>query len=86
MNMNWYVYIARAKTERYYTGITTNPENRIKKHNKGKGSQLARQQGPFTIVYVSKPFPDKSSARKREVQIKGWSRIKKEKLINGKWK
>jgi len=47
---------------------------------------MAKQQGPFDLIYVSKEFPDKSSARKREAQIKKWSREKKEKLINGEWK
>ena len=84
--MSWYVYIAITKTRRYYTGITTNPVERIIKHNKGKGSQLARQQGPFRLVYKSEPFITKSEAREREVQIKGWSRIKKEKLISNEWK
>jgi putative endonuclease len=84
--MNWYVYIAEAKTGYYYTGITTNPELRILKHNKGRGSQMARQQGPFELIYTSSPFPNKSEARKREAQIKGWSREKKQKLINGEWK
>jgi len=84
--MNWYAYIAETKTGRYYTGITTNPERRTIEHNKGEGSQLARQQGPFTLIYTSKPFVNKSMARKREIQIKGWSRLKKEKLIKGEWR
>ena len=83
--MNWFVYIAKAKTDRYYVGITTNPQRRIINHNEGNGSQLARQQGPFLLRYISKPFINKSTARKREIQIKGWSRQKKEKLINGEW-
>lgn len=84
--MTWYVYIAKAKTGRYYTGITTNLKKRISKHNKGEGSQLARQQGPFFAVYMSGSFPNKSQARKREAQAKGWTREKKEKLISGEWK
>ncbi len=83
--MNWYVYIAEAKTGRYYTGITTDPEKRIIKHNQGKGSRMAMQQGPFQLLYFSAPFPNKSIARVRESQIKKWSRKKKEKLINGEW-
>ncbi len=83
--MSWFVYIALARTGRYYTGITTNPENREIKHNTGKGARMAKQQGPFQIVYISQPFLNKSAARKREIQIKGWSREKKEKLIKGKW-
>ncbi|MCX6714045.1 MAG: GIY-YIG nuclease family protein [Candidatus Vogelbacteria bacterium] len=83
--MSWYVYIARARTGCYYTGITNNPELRIVKHNSGKGSQMAIQQGPFELVYTSPELPDKSSARKREAQLKKWTREKKEKLISGKW-
>ena len=83
--MLWYVYIAKTRTGFYYTGITTNVELRIFKHNQGKGSQMGRQQGPFTLVYISPPFLNKSLVRKREIQIKGWSRNKKEKLISGEW-
>ena len=83
--MFWYVYIAKTRNGYYYTGITTNPQNRVKKHNQGKGSQMGRQQGPFMLVYKSSPVINKSQARKREAQIKGWTRQKKEKLINGEW-
>ena len=85
MNENWFVYIARAKTGRLYTGITPNPQKRITKHNTGSGSRFARQQGPFELAYISNPFRGKSEARKREAQIKGWSRNKKLKLVNGEW-
>jgi putative endonuclease len=83
--MPWYVYIAQAHTGRYYVGITTNPQERVAEHNAGEGSRFAMQQGPFTLAYVSTVFPDKSSARKREVQIKKWTKEKKEKLIKGEW-
>ena len=81
--MTWFVYIAKAATGRFYTGITTNSRNRIFKHNIGKGSRFAIQQGPLRLMYTSTAFPDKSEARKREVQIKGWSKEKKLKLISG---
>lgn len=84
--MPWYVYIATAHTGRYYVGITTNPNERIAEHNSFEGSRFAKQQGPFVLSYVSLPFPDKSSARMREMQVKGWSREKKGKLIRGMWK
>ena len=84
--MSWYVYIAKARTGYYYTGITNNPEQRIIKHNSGKGADMAIKQGPFELVYVSSKFSDKSSARKREIQLKRWARDKKEKLIKGEWK
>ena len=81
--MSWYLYIAEARTGIYYTGITTDPERRIKDHNKGRGSSLARSQGPFTLLYVSDALPDQSTARKQEIQVKGWSRKEKEKLVRG---
>jgi predicted GIY-YIG superfamily endonuclease len=83
--MPWYVYIATAHTGRYYVGITTDPEKRIEEHNTHSGSQFARMQGPFLLSYVSSAFPDRSQAHVREIQIKGWSRWKKEKLISGEW-
>ena len=85
-NNFWHVYIAKAKTGRYYTGITTNPNKRIVKHNMGKGSRFSIEQGPLELVYASEAFPGKSEARKREIQIKGWSVEKKLKLISGAWK
>ena len=80
-SVNWFVYIAQARTGYLYTGISPRPEERITKHNSGKGSQMGVQQGPFVLLYVSQPFPNKSEARKREAQIKKWSREKKEKLM-----
>jgi predicted GIY-YIG superfamily endonuclease len=52
-------------------------------HNEGKGSRFAVHQGPFVLVYASPPLTTKSEARKREIQIKMWTREKKEKLICG---
>ena len=84
--MKWYVYIAEARTRRYYTGISPNPERRILDHNNDRGAKFAHDQGPFKLVYISQPYIDQKSARERERQIKGWSRAKKEKLINGEWR
>jgi predicted GIY-YIG superfamily endonuclease len=83
--MAWKVYIAEAKNKRYYTGITENPTGRLLRHNSGKGSHFAIQNGPLKIVYVSNDFGNKSLARRREIQIKGWTRSKKQKLISGEW-
>lgn len=81
---NWYVYIMQANTGRYYVGITIDVKKRLERHNSGQGSQFARQQGPFRLKYQC-IYTNKSSARKREVQLKGWSRLKKEKLISGQF-
>ena len=83
--MSWFVYIAQAHTGRYYVGISLDPKSRIKDHNSKRGSRFAKQQGPFKLVYISERFLTKSDARTREIQIKGWSRDKKIKLISGEW-
>ena len=83
--MSWHVYIAQAPTGRYYTGITENPQQRILDHNEGRGAKFSRDQGALRLLYVSSPFSNKSTARLREIQIKGWTRDKKEKLIRGEW-
>jgi putative endonuclease len=85
MSESWFVYIAQARTGRYYTGISQNPNQRLVDHNRGKGAKLAIDQGEFVLRYVSDPFVSKSEAHKREIQIKGWTREKKEKLIRGEW-
>jgi len=82
---NWYVYIAKSRTNRFYTGITTDPERRIKIHNLGEGAKFAIHHGPLRLIYVSRSFSNKSEARKREIQIKDWSQEKKLKLIEGIW-
>jgi len=83
--MSWNVYIAQARTGRYYTGITQNPDQRLIDHKRGKGAKFAHDQGLDHFTYISSLFETKSEARKREIQIKGWTREKKEKLIRGEW-
>lgn len=80
--MVWFTYILRCRDNSYYVGITNNLQKRIKLHNAGKGSKYIKSKLPVELVYFEE-YSDKSSARKREIQIKGWTRIKKEKLIKG---
>lgn len=84
--MSWHVYIAQASTGHYYTGISENPQKRILDHNEGRGAKFSRDQGKILLRCISAPFESKSSARLREMQIKGWTKVKKEKLIRGDWK
>ena len=79
---DWFVYIAKASTGYLYTGVTNNVSKRIEKHNSGKGAKFARMHGEFKLVYTSDPTT-KSEALKREIEIKGWTKANKQKLING---
>ena len=81
----WCLYIAQSASGKYYVGITTNTSKRIADHNKGRGSHLAKIDGPFKLRYESRVLLGQSEARKLEIQVKKWNREKKEKLINGEW-
>ena len=78
-----WVYILRCGNGVYYVGHTTNLELRVAKHQAGL-SGWTRDRLPVELVY-SQEMPDKDQAFQVERQLKGWSRAKKEALINGEW-
>ncbi len=80
---NWYVYIVRCSDESLYTGITTDPERRVLEHNTGgrKGAGCTRARRPVSLVYTENAA-SRSSAAKREYQIKQLSRKEKLALVS----
>lgn len=78
----WFVYMIRASDDRLYTGITTNIERRFNEHcGSLKGAKFFRGRQPVEVVYTETQ-PDRSSALRRESDIKKLSRCLKLKLIN----
>lgn len=81
----FYVYIIKCSDDSYYTGITNNLDKRISEHQNGIDSKCyTYKRRPLKIVLVEQ-FNDVREAIGREKQIKGWSRKKKEALIDGNW-
>jgi len=78
--MNWYFYILRCANNSFYCGITNNLKERLNEHNNGKGAKYTKTRLPAKLIYFEE-LPDKSSACKREIEVKGWRREKKEKLV-----
>lgn len=74
--MNWVCYLLRCADNTLYCGITNDIEGRIKAHNAGEGAKYTRGRTPVRLVHVE-PCADKSSALKRELQIKRLPRAKK---------
>jgi putative endonuclease len=78
----YYLYILRCCDDSLYCGQTKNLEKRIEEHNKNKvkSSKYAWSHRPVKLVYTEK-HKSLSDALKREIEIKKFSKIKKEKLI-----
>lgn len=80
MDPIWYLYILRCRDGTLYTGITTDIDKRFEAHNSGKGAKYTRGRGPLELVYREE-CGDHSTALKRELEIKSFPRMKKERLI-----
>ena len=79
--MSWYVYILECSDGSYYTGICTDLQRRVLEHNSGKYKRAyTKGRIPVRLVYWERQ-KNRSFASKREIEIKGWSRLKKQKLI-----
>ena len=76
----WSLYILRCKDGTLYTGITTDVAERLAKHQSGEGAKYTRGRGPFELAYEEKDLTE-SVARKREAEVKKWSKMEKEKFI-----
>ena len=79
--MKGYMYILKCADGSYYTGSTTELERRILQHQAGIGAKHTCKRLPVRLVYFEE-FDRIDAAFHREKQIQGWSRKKKEALIN----
>jgi len=77
-----WVYFLRLKSGNLYIGATTNLDRRCKEHFAGKACRTTKIEPPVALVY-SEIYETYADARKREAQVKRWSRAKKEALISG---
>ena len=70
----------RCKDNSIYTGITNNLDNRIETHMSGNGSKYLRGRLPVELIY-KEDFSNRSSAGKREIEVKKLKKKEKELLI-----
>jgi len=78
--MLYFVYILECEDSSLYTGITTDVGRRFIEHQGGIGSNFTRAKKAKRMVYAEE-HPDRSSALKREAEIKKWPREKKLALV-----
>ena len=75
-----YVYILECADRSYYTGSSWDLERRFWQHNNGLGAKYTAERLPVRLVYCE--WTDRiEDAFRREKQVQGWSRRKKQALI-----
>lgn len=82
--MAFWTYILRCSDGAYYTGHTENLEQRIGQHQLGQIAGFTSTRRPVELVF-SQELNTREEALAAELQIKPWSRAKKEALIRGDW-
>jgi len=86
MKVNSFVYILECKNGTLYSGMTMDIKKRYKQHLSGKGSKFTKINKCITLVYIEELVGcslknTRSKARKREIQLKKFTRKKKLELV-----
>src|SRR5690606_599881 len=81
----YFVYIVKCKDGSFYTGITNNLERRLVEHNNGLDKvAYTYERRPVELVWFEMST-EPSQAIVIEKKMKGWSRRKKQTLIDEEW-
>lgn len=77
-----HMYILECADGSYYTGSTIDLERRLWQHQNGLGANHTAKRLPVKLVYCEF-FEHVADAFRREKQVQGWTRQKKEALMAG---
>jgi putative endonuclease len=79
----WFLYVVRCSDDTLYTGVTTNPDRRLKEHNEShRGAKYTESRRPIDDMVLLDCFVGRSKAQKAEYKFKKLTREQKEKIIN----
>ncbi len=76
------VYFLRLRSAQVYIGCSDNLRQRLEDHASGKACRTTAVDPPVGLLRIE-TFECFTDARRREAQLKRWSRAKKEALIRG---
>ena len=76
----YFVYILECGDGTLYTGITTDVARRFAEHQNKTGAHYTSARGAVKMLYTEE-HPDRSSASKREAEVKKMTRREKLALI-----
>lgn len=79
----FYVYMLECVDGTLYTGYTTDVTRRVAAHQRGAGAKYTRSRLPVRLCYVES-YPDKSSALRREWEMKQLTRKEKLSMVREK--
>lgn len=77
-----FVYILRCADASLYIGETDDVGHRVARHQEGRACAYTAARRPVALVYVEE-LANHLAARRREHQLKGWTRRKEEALVAG---
>ena len=80
--MAW-VYLLQCSDGSYYVGSTIDLESRISQHQLGLGAAYTRSRRPVQLAWAAE-FTRVDQAYAFEKQVQGWSRRKRQALIEGR--
>lgn len=80
----FWAYLLRCADGSFYCGHTDHLEDRIASHQHGQLRGYTRSRRPITLAW-SQEFASRYEALSAERQIKGWSKAKKQALVDGDW-
>ena len=83
--MKGWMYVLECSDGSYYTGSTNDLNRRLEQHKKGEGANHTKSRLPVKLIYFEE-YDRIDEAFYREKQVQGWSRKKKEALIEGDYK
>jgi len=78
----YYVYILECSDSSFYIGITSNIFKRLREHNEGIDTTAYTFNKRLVELKWYAEFTDVNLAIEKEKQLKGWSRRKKQALID----
>jgi putative endonuclease len=75
-----HMYILECSGGSFYVGSTVDLERRVAQHDIGEGAAYTRRRRPVRLVYAEE-YNRIDEAFAREKQVQGWSRAKRQALI-----
>jgi predicted GIY-YIG superfamily endonuclease len=82
MSRPFFAYMLQCADRSYYIGHTDDLENRLAEHQDGGKCAYTETRRPVQLCW-SQEFATREEALAAELQVKRWSRAKKQALVSG---